>query len=83
MNKKAKVQNGLVGKFFHSYKNGKISWQGHIIQKLSDTKYLVQLFEWVMGEASDQVIVELDDMKDWKFYDDKESWLFYAEREQK
>jgi hypothetical protein len=60
----------LVGRFFHSIDGGKISWQGVVIGRISDERYLVQLFEWAMGEPSVQRIVSASEMSPWLFYSD-------------
>jgi len=60
--------NTLVGQFFHSYKDGNICWQGKVMRKLDDGKYLVQLYEWMMGAPSSRHIVKASDMDGWSFY---------------
>lgn len=65
----------LIGKYFHSLKNGKVNWQGKIVSELPDNKYLVQLFSWVDGAATNQEIVELDDMNGWRFYLSHSAWI--------
>jgi hypothetical protein len=62
----------LVGRFFHAIEGGKISWQGVVIGRISDGCYLVQLFEWPMGEPSVQRIVAVSEMSRWLFYSDAE-----------
>lgn len=77
--KRITKNKGLVGKFFHSFatddvKKHDLVWQGQVLAKIDRRQYLVQLFEWVLGETSDQVLVELSAMKNWKFYDTAEEW---------
>lgn len=62
----------LIGRFFHSIEGGKISGQGTVIGRISDERYLVQLFEWAMGEPSVQRIVSASEMSPWLFYSDAE-----------
>jgi hypothetical protein len=65
---KTKGDKSLEGKFFHSFKNGKIEWQGYVVAAQADGYYLVQLFEWVLGEPSIQKVVHIGAMSDWEFY---------------
>ena len=69
----------LKGKWFHSFKSNAIHWQGKVLGLVTAptlrskaAKYLVQLYSWEDGCPSDQIIVSLDDMKDWKFYNPNE-----------
>ncbi len=64
----------FVGKFFFSFKNGELQWQGQIISKVSEGVFLVQLHEWTRGESSDQVLFSVPDMMSWKFYDTADDW---------
>jgi hypothetical protein len=65
-----KTKSPLVGKFFHSLnEQGKIQWQGCILAEPRTGWYLVQLFEWAMGEPSNQQLIAFKQMHDWLFYD--------------
>jgi len=67
------VDDGIVGRFFHSFVEGRVHWQGRVLsQETEGGIYLVQLFEWFLGEPSDMVLVNLQDMMGWKFYDSVE-----------
>lgn len=59
----------FVGRFFFSFKNDELQWQGQIISKVSEGVFLVQLHEWTTGESSSQVLFSVPDMMSWKFYD--------------
>jgi hypothetical protein len=59
----------LVGKFFHSFKDDKVEWQGTVLARLADDRYLVQLFDWFLGYDYVQKIVPLPEMRNWQFYD--------------
>ena len=65
---RGKGDKSLEGKFFHSFKNGEIEWQGYVVAEQADGYYLVQLFEWVLGEPSTKRVVHIGAMGDWKFY---------------
>ena len=58
----------LVGKYFHSYEGPVLQWQGQVLAVVGDS-FLVQLYEWIAGSPSDQVLVGQTEMKGWKFYD--------------
>ena len=52
---------------------GRKGWQGRpsgrdFVSEQSDGYYLVQLFEWVLGEPSTQKVVHIGSMADWEFY---------------
>lgn len=70
------MKDALVGKFFHVLINREIIYQGIVIDKMCDTKYLVQYFDWLMGVDSKMKIVDVDDYE-WQFYntsDDMNTW---------
>ena len=70
----------MVGKFFLKFDaDHKMSWQGKIIAEPGKGIYLCQLYEWLMGTASDQVLVKLEDMAHWQFYDCAEDRNLAAE----
>lgn len=59
----------LIGRFFHSFSaHGEIQWQGYIEAKINDGHYLVQLFDWMLGDPSTERVVSLDMMREWKLY---------------
>jgi hypothetical protein len=58
----------MEGVWFHSFENGKIQWQGKIIKDIKNGSFLVQLYEWMIGDPSVQKIVAFEQMKDWNFY---------------
>lgn len=60
---------GLQGKFFHSFKEKKVGWQGCVISEVRDGFFLVQLFEWITGTPSCQKLVRIEEMVGWDFYD--------------
>jgi len=77
-------RGGLVGKFFHSYDRETglvVCWQGHILSEPSAGVYLAQLFSWIMGEPTDQLVIPISQMIDehWKFYDTRDEWTFAYE----
>lgn len=73
--------DGLINKYFHSYPNDELNWQGQVLKEVSPGIFLVQFFSWLMGAPTDQKLIPLTQMiKDgWKFYDDDEEWRHEAE----
>jgi hypothetical protein len=75
-------KKGLVGKWFHSFETieerdqYKPHWQGQVLSKHPNNMYLVQSYEWLMGEPLNQLLVEFKDMKFWIFYEDNETMKF-------
>ena len=62
----------LEGKFFHTFIDKQIEWQGYIISEPKNDFFLVQLFDWILGEPSNQKLVNINDMLSWNFYDSVE-----------
>jgi hypothetical protein len=81
-----KRKSGLVGKWFHSFKTIKdrdqreIDWQGQVLSRHPGNMYLVQLYEWISGSATDQLLVNFEDMKFWIFYNDDEQMRFQCSK---
>ena len=73
---RAEGKQTIVGQFFHSFPNGVLEWQGNIIAEPVPSIFLVQLYEWFMGEPNGQFLVPLQQMVDekWKFYLTAEEW---------
>ena len=67
----------LAGKYFHSVAADRqtIEWQGKFLALASPGVYHVQLYEWLLGEPSEQLLVPAVDMRYWRIYDTQEEWL--------
>jgi hypothetical protein len=72
----------LLGHFFHSIgkDTGKVEWQGVVVGNPEPGWYLVQLFEWGMGEPNVRRLVRVEDMADWILYEDAETMKFSWEQ---
>ena len=69
------LHDKVVGKFFHSVNpQGEIEWQGRVLAEPVFGRFECQLYEWIMGEPSDVLLVPAATVKDWKFYDSVEAW---------
>jgi hypothetical protein len=67
-------KHSLIGKFFHSFIDGKLSWQGVVKAEPVAGYFLVQLYEWLCGHPTDQELVPVAQMVGWRFYDDADDW---------
>lgn len=59
----------MIGKHFHTLKDGKIHYQGQIMSKVDDHHYIVDLFSFLSGMCTCQRLYALADMKDWLLYE--------------
>jgi hypothetical protein len=64
--------DSLVGSFFHS--TATPGWQGCVVAEPVPGRYLCELFSWLAGDSTQQVLVSIDEMRDWAFYDTAE-WM--------
>jgi hypothetical protein len=69
-------QVGLVGSFFHTVKDGNLEWQGYVVENPEPGWYLVQLYEWLMGDESHRTLVRIETMQDWMFYANSDAMNF-------
>jgi len=53
-----------------------VEWQGVVVGNPEPGWYLVQLFEWLMGEPNLRRLVKIEDMEHWLFYEDVEAMKF-------
>jgi hypothetical protein len=68
----------LIGKWFLSFnpKTNNVVYQGKVISACPDNNFLVQLYSWSTGDATDQKIVPFKDMVNWNFYSSDEDMRF-------
>ncbi len=75
----------LIGKFFSSYEVSKdgvreLIWNGQIRSRVKEGLYLVKLVNALNLVAAGivsfekQIMVPLEDMKGWEFFDSREAW---------
>jgi hypothetical protein len=69
------MESKLTGKYFHSFKDGKVNWQGQVLDEVVPGTYGIQLFEWLSGHDSDELLIPVKQMVD-------ESWVFYKTDEE-
>jgi len=70
-------KDALVGMFLHTFKEGKLLYQGHVIAVDGEIA-LVQLFEWFWGEPTNVEAIPKSFIysADCKLFATKEEWLF-------
>lgn len=67
----------LIGKYFHTFRHEdgcgcrRVQWQGKVMGKASATVYLVQLFDWILGDPNSQTLMTLEGLiqRETEFYD--------------
>ena len=65
----------LVGLWFLTYNSeANKEFQGQILSKLENNVYLVQLYDWVFGEASTMRLLSLDKLLNADFYTSVKEW---------
>lgn len=84
---------GLVGRCFHIFgEDGHVQYQGQIRCDLGGGNYLVQYFDWLIGEPGTMSIVPVSKMIErelrrgngsWQFYEDVEHMNFWYEHKAK
>lgn len=81
---KGQRKHPLVGKFFHSVHADKktIQWQGQIVDELAPGVFLLQLYDFLMGEESTQVIVPVSEMAYWRIYETDQEMREAYEKQQ-
>lgn len=63
-----------IGKWFHSTywcrrcRTRHIGYQGQVLEKLSYGRWLVQLYSWLSGHATESIHVSSAETKRWLFY---------------
>jgi len=67
---KMKIENNvLVGLWFLTHDSeGNKEFQGQILSKLENNIYLVQLYDWLLGQASTMRLFSLDRLLNADFY---------------
>jgi hypothetical protein len=74
MKKQTPNNDSLIGKYFHSFSDGNLSWQGVVTAEPAPGYFLVQLFDWFVGSPNDKKIIPIAQMIGWTFYDDADDW---------
>ena len=72
--------SSLVGKFFHSFKEERVEWQGRIEAEIAEGRFLVQLFSWLDGRSTEERIFHIKDVLEWRFYSDQEEWIEHGDQ---
>ena len=78
-----KYKGSLVGKFFHTFEDGKLSHQGQILSAEADDYFLIQYFSWIDGGTTNQELIPFSDMPNWRFYGTDEAMIEAGRRKAK
>jgi hypothetical protein len=80
----------LIGKHFYLFAPKEqhpdapvpvVECAGQVRSRVRDGLYLVRLINWLTGQFERQVLVTLDKMNGWTFYDDPDAWRdWYADQ---
>lgn len=72
----AAVSGGLAGMFMHTFKDGRLRWQGRILSTDADI-CLVQLFGWFHGDPTyiEKVPKSFIYSDECRLYADREAWV--------
>jgi len=63
----------IVGKWFHSFVNQKVQYQGQVLDYDPHSQLcLVQLYNWLDGAPHEQKLFHITEMKEWMFYNTNE-----------
>lgn len=63
------VNKAIEEKYFHILEQGKVTYQGYVNKALTNNRFLVTYFDWFFGEPATKYIKNINEMKDWIFYD--------------
>ncbi len=55
--------------FFHYWEDDEIKYQGYFISSVPDGRFVVMLFDWVMGEPNGPYAVDRSFFDECTFYD--------------
>jgi len=74
--------SGLIGKYFLTWKDGEIHWQGRVVEVYGDTHIMVVLFDWWDGNPCGEKLVPMPETSTWTFYGTAEAmryatWQFW------
>lgn len=70
--------DSLVGSYFLG--NDTKQWQGVVVAEPAPGIYLVERFSRLVPGSIEQILVRIEDMMDWHFYDDAD-WMSNAYRQ--
>jgi hypothetical protein len=70
---------GLVGLHFMAKERG---WQGRVVSEVSPGAYLIETYDWLLGEPYSKQVVSLGEIMNgaWEFWDTAEEMRDFYER---
>jgi hypothetical protein len=74
----APASSTLTGRYCHTFRDEDgvrlIERQGRVLDEVQSGLHLVQWYSFLDGDETDQQLVRIEDMLDWKFYADEDQW---------
>ena len=71
------MQRDIAGLYFLTFTKPPVNllhWQGRVLSQPNPGWFLVQLYDWIVGEPNDIRLVRIEDMATWFFYLNAEDW---------
>lgn len=63
------TRDALFKKYFHSHDaDGAVEWQGQIVA-VGEEFFLIELYDWVVGQPMGKYLISIAKMENWTFYD--------------
>jgi hypothetical protein len=67
----------LVGMFVHTFKDGKLHYQGKVL-KVGGDVVVLQLYGWLNGDPTNCQAFNLEETKGWRLYSSARDWRYGA-----
>jgi hypothetical protein len=77
----ATIPTVATGKYFHTIEDGSISRQGIVLSESEPGQFIVEIHEWLTGQASGEYLVLESNMDSWRFYSSAEAMCAACESE--
>ena len=71
------MKTPLIGLYFLTFTQppkNVLNWQGRVLSEPNSGWFLVQLYDWILGEAGDIRLVRIEEMAAWYFFESIEDW---------
>lgn len=72
-------ESKLIGKYFHTFEDGKLCRQGKVVSLEPDGHYFVEIYD-CCGGVFEMRLVKFAEMVDWRFYPDIETMEYHTGR---
>lgn len=73
------MSNALIGKYLHTFNEhddgcSTVEYQGLIVEQVDDSHYIVDIFDWINGGTSCQMVLSMTALKAANLYSSAE-WM--------